>query len=131
VGLCVAHLRPQVLHVDTPERQAYLPLQLGVHAVKCLYRAIAVLGICLVCVSSFVIRADDPETTYDESEAPINLAAPVSVSPATNSPRTLQATRVGAGFRIRRVEDNSSAMDFVTPKRAPDSRLKLLCTLLC
>ena len=131
VGLCVAHLRPQVLHVDTPERQVYLPLQLGVRAVKCMHRAIAVLGICLVCVSSFVLRADDPETTYDESEAPTNLAAPASVSPPTNSPLTLQATRVGAGFRIRPVEDKSSAMDFVAPKRAHDSHLKLLCTLLC
>jgi hypothetical protein len=40
---------------------------------------IAILGICIVFCASIALPIDDPETPFNESEAPVSLATPVAI----------------------------------------------------
>lgn len=46
--------------------------------VKCLRWIIAIAGICVLLSCSTTVQTDDPETPYNESEAPFNLIAAVN-----------------------------------------------------
>jgi len=52
---------------------------------KYLYWMILIFGIMQISVSLVVSQVDDPETQYDESEAPVNLAYPVSLSAVSST----------------------------------------------
>src|SRR5262249_21631762 len=52
---------------------------------KYLYWMIVIFGIMQIPVSLVVSQFDDPETQYDESEAPVNLAYPVSFSAVSST----------------------------------------------
>ena len=95
---------------------------------------IVVFGIFLVSVLSIAAPVDDPGTAYDETESPVNLTIPVSI---TGIARTILITvehpvTISRGQRVGR--DASTTLCAITAKRAlpvSHSRLNLLCTLLC
>jgi hypothetical protein len=93
---------------------------------------IAVLGICMVFLSSIAVPIDDPETPYNESETPVNLATPVVINTASVVPH---ASRLISLFRIQSVSWNDGATKCALTSRRgallSNSRLKRLFTLLC
>jgi hypothetical protein len=103
--------------------------------VKYLAWTIVVFGMFLICVSVAVVRVDNPETAYDESETPFNIVA----LPNTNTvvrPPSVRVDRAITKFRLQQVGLNDGAMRYATttmlatyPSRF---QLKLLNeTLLC
>ena len=90
----------------------------------------------LICGSSVsVLRVDDPETAYDESETPFNLVAPVSTNIVVRPP-TVRVDRPITMFRLQRVGRNDGAMTYTTTTMLAiypaQFRLKLLNkALLC
>jgi hypothetical protein len=104
--------------------------------VKYLAWTIVVVGIFLICVSSVaVVRVDDPETAYDESETPFNIVASLSTNTVLRPP-TVRVDRAIKMFRLQRVGLNDSAMTYATTTMlaAYPSRFRLNLlneTLLC
>jgi hypothetical protein len=102
--------------------------------VKYLRWIIVVFGIFPISVLSIAVRVDDPETAYEETESPVNLTIPVSI---TRIARTILITvehpvAISRGQRVCR--DARTTVYAITAKRAlpvSHSRLNLLCTLLC
>jgi len=96
---------------------------------------IVVFGITLIFVSSIVPPIDDPETQYDESETPVNLAYPHSLSTVTGTNVATQVSRPMTISRRQQVvgKDGSTTYAMKAKRIAHTSpfRLKLLCTLLC
>ena len=91
---------------------------------------IVILGI-FVCLSSIVPRVDAPETAYDETDAPVNLATPFVAR--TNI--VVPAGQVVAMPREQQIASNSDTPVHVAMlkpgMRVSHSLLDLLCTLLC
>jgi hypothetical protein len=91
---------------------------------------IVILGI-FVCLSSIIPRVDAPETAYDETDAPVNVATPLVAR--TNV--VMPAAHIVAISREQQVAWKSdTAMHIAMPKpvlRVSHSLLDLLCTLLC
>ena len=120
--------------IDKVQSQAYLFVQLGAGSVNNLQRTIAVFGICLVSISLVVSPIDDPETTYNESEIPVNVATPVSVSATESIQLTLRATSSTTIFPVQRMRGNRYRMrtEPVTERmHGPHFRFNLCHTLLC
>jgi hypothetical protein len=101
--------------------------------VKRLHWTIIVLGICVVSISSLVLRVDDPLTAYDESETPVYLATSVS-TPADASTHLIVERPIGI-VRGHRTGWDVAAMRYATIAkngvRPSHSALKLPCPLLC
>ena len=100
---------------------------------KRLHGTVAVLGMLLVFLSSVALPIDDPETPYNESDAPITVASP----DALNTVRATQLFEVSgtiAVFRGQRVgrDDDAIARNQArtrdTPSKSPS---QFLSTLRC
>jgi hypothetical protein len=102
---------------------------------KALQRMLAVVGICMVLFSSIAVRVDDPETSYDESEAPINSAALVVTNIAAQPNPLVQAGSAPAVVRPEGAGSHKNSTGSASALRQgignSRSRLKLLCTLIC
>lgn len=119
--------------IDKPYLREYFWVELGLTSVKRRHwMSVLFLLAAAVCVSA-VPRADSPETTFNESDAPVNLAPPVLpglrvAPPAVDPTAILPALSVycpGCALNTLPVE----------PALAPRQRdhhslLSLLCTLL-
>ncbi|HWJ48066.1 MAG TPA: hypothetical protein VNS62_10455 [Candidatus Udaeobacter sp.] len=97
---------------------------------KGLHWTTVVLGICVVSISSLVLRVDDPLTAYDESATPVYLAASVSIHFGLTPNRIAsRSVTIGRGWR------DLSAMSYATSAghrtRASHPKVKVLCPLLC
>jgi len=105
-------------------------LNLG-RPVKCLQWIIVILGIGLVSLAPILPRVDAPETVYDETDTPVNLATPAVVGTNLTKPReTLPA------IREEQPEwwEPHIATHEVAPKlgmRDSHSLLSRLCKFLC
>ena len=92
---------------------------------KGLHSTVIGLGIVLS-ISSIALRVDDPATSYDESETPFNLVAPVSFNIVAPPARVREGRRITTLGR-RRVRRNDGATTYPS-----QFHLKLLSkTLLC
>jgi hypothetical protein len=103
--------------------------------VKRLQATLAVLVFCVVFLSSITFPIDDPNTSYDESESPLTLITPVAVSSLADI-QLMQASSTIAMLRKQQGLLNVRAMNgsiVENPELCPppNSRFKLLCTLLC
>lgn len=88
---------------------------------KILHSMVAIVGVSLVCVCLIVIRADDPETAYDESEIPVAVAIPVTIGIPVNP---LVTANSGWSTNARVLPKNQ------IPHSAKNRRERL-CTFLC
>ena len=99
--------------------------------VKCLRWMIAIAGTCLLTICSTTVQTDDPETPYNESEAPFNLIAIVSVDTVVR-PLTTCLDRPITVVRLHQdgaIIQTMSGMSATCPSHL---RLKLLSkALLC
>jgi hypothetical protein len=98
---------------------------------KYLRWTIVIFGVCFVCLSSIVPRVDSPETAYNETDAPANLATPAVAQP---NPVTPTVHSVVIPREQRAWWEPVAATRLVTLKlkvRVSHSLLDLLCTLLC
>jgi hypothetical protein len=91
---------------------------------------VAFLGISLVALCLIVIRADDPETAYDESETPVTLAIPIALATAVNRQLILNSGR-STNVRVHAHKRIPCRVAKTQRLRAPQICLELLCTLLC
>ena len=122
--------------IDKSHLPAYSPFPAwGGRPVNRLRWTIAVLGMCLICISSMALRVDDPKTPYVESETPFNLIAPAGNNSVVRPHFTARVSRPITMFqaqRLGRYDDALmyaiSAMRAICPLQA---RPNLLCTLLC
>jgi hypothetical protein len=73
---------------------------------------IVVLGI-VVSISSIPLRADNPETPYDESETTLNLLAPDNINTVVRPP-IVRVSLDLAMFRVQTKAWNDSAMRYAT-----------------
>jgi hypothetical protein len=98
---------------------------------KCLQWMVVILGISLVSLAPIIPRVDLPETVYDETDTPVNLATPVAVGTNLTKPREkLPANREEKrGWWEPHIATHEAA-----PKlgmRDSHSVLSLLCKFLC
>lgn len=106
-------------------------MQLGVRAVRSLHAIVAIIGISVVCVCLVVIRADDPETAYDESETPVSVATPI-VGTTVNSPLVSDARHPGADVGMEAESPrNPQVVKDTRGMIAVGIRLERLCKFLC
>ena len=96
---------------------------------------IAVFGMCVVILSSIVVPIDDPETRYDESEAPVAFATPAAVDMSARS-RVIEliADPVAILKGLGKDCDNGAMKSASTVQRegcTSRSQFKLLSTLRC
>jgi hypothetical protein len=92
------------------------------------------LGICVVSISSMVLRVDDPETAYNESEAPVNFAIPFSNNTVADTHLIIRVSRPITIVRGEQAGDNAAIMyeSMAKPGKSDShSRLKFLRALLC
>jgi hypothetical protein len=111
-----------------------IPPQLGVLSMVCLRWIIVVCGIFLICTTSIAVRVDNPETAYNETEAPISLTVPVSVIRVDKTSLTVIEHLVTGFGRQRAYKDVGASIYPITAKRVlPGSRspLNFLSTLIC
>lgn len=83
---------------------------------------------------SMAFRVDDPETAYNESDTPINLAIPMATDLAANVKPLVQTSVIGIAARGLRLDQGNGLIKSVTTVqcgRGSKPRLKLLCTLIC
>ena len=100
-------------------------------AVKCLHWIIVILGVSLFAVAPIVTRVDAPETAYDETDAPVNLATPIAVGINFILPNDRRGTisREQPGSPQSASKPHEVAL---TPgMHDSHSLLSLLCTFLC
>lgn len=118
--------------LDSTGRRELLSNHLGCQAVKQTHCVLVLLLLGTVACASTVPPVDDPETAFDEGDAPISLALPtllrITLSPpAADSiilPRPTLCSRVWG-------VDNSVHRPSPRPnRRSPYSLQKLLCTFL-
>ena len=102
---------------------------------KHLYCALAALEACIVLLLSMTIPIDDPETAYNKSETLINFATPVAIYPAVDANPLVKVRGHVTFIRRLRLDQGNGSMKFSATVRrttsASDSRLKLLCALIC
>jgi hypothetical protein len=98
-------------------------------------RTLAVLGICLVVFSLMTLPADDPETSYNESEAPISSAALMAgniVADANPLTQVKDPTSLVRRERTAWHESSTNSAEIVQAHSGElNSCLTLLCTLIC
>jgi len=97
---------------------------------KYLYWMIVIFGIMQISVSLVASQVDDPETQYDESEAPVNLAYPDTLSAISS---TDLATQVFC-CPVTISRTHGSALYLMQGERVthtPRLRLDFFCPLLC
>jgi hypothetical protein len=96
---------------------------------------LAVLGIFVILLSSIALPIDDPETPYNESDIPINLAIPVAIDITANANPLHEARVMGAVVRGLPLDQDNGRMKFAKSVQrrtsGSNSSLKLLCTLIC
>jgi hypothetical protein len=98
---------------------------------KYLRWTIVIFGVCFVSLSSIVPPVDSPETAYNETDAPANLATPLVARPnlVTPAAHSVVIPREQQGWW-----EPVTAMQVVTLRlgiRVSHSLLDLLWTLLC
>lgn len=103
---------------------------------KRLQATIAVLVLCMVFLSSITFPIDDPKTSYDESEFPLTLIITPIAASTVEGIHPAQVSSTVAMFRKQRGPLNVRAMKGAIVENSelcssPNSRIKLLCTLLC
>ena len=95
---------------------------------------IVVFGMCVVSVSSVAPPTDDPETPYNESDAPITFAIPAAIN-ATGAIQRLDVRSTIAIFLGQRVgrddEVIAPAIKSEHGIHSPNPQAKLLSTLRC
>jgi hypothetical protein len=98
-------------------------------------RTLAVLGICLVVFSLMTLPVDDPETSYNESETPINSAALVDgnfVADANPLTQVKHPTSLVRRERTAWHESSTNSAEIMQAHSGDSSScLTLLCTLIC
>lgn len=94
--------------------------------VKCLHWIIVILGMGLVSLAPIIPRVDVPETVYDETDVPVNLATPVVVGTSLTKPNEKLGT-----IREEQVESwqPDIATHDVASKPGVDDSHSLLCVL--
>lgn len=87
----------------------------------------------MILCSLISLPVDDPETSYNESETPISSAAIVEYIAAYSNPLVEVRDTVTVVPAKREAWDNSiTSADTVRQSTCnSNSRLKLLCTLIC
>ena len=102
---------------------------------KRLHYTLAALEVCMVLVLSMARPIDDPETAYDESETPINFATPLAIDPSADANPLVDAVGLVTVIRRQELSRANNSVEFATMLRdttsVSDSRLKLLCMLIC
>jgi hypothetical protein len=133
IGACCP--KTQAFHVDRVIPRAYRFGKFGVPPVKRLRCMVGVLGICLISISPIELRADNPETAYNETESPVNFAPTPSITAVTITNRVAHVgRRTPISRRQRVVWNNGRTMCATTAKlgtHASNPRLNLFCTLRC
>jgi hypothetical protein len=92
------------------------------------------LEVFILVLLSMAFRVDDPETVYNESDTPINLAIPTAIDVAANVRPLVESRIIGTAVRGQRMDQGNSSMKFVTTvlrKSGLTPHLKLLFTLIC
>ena len=97
---------------------------------KCLHWIIVILAIGLVSLAPIVPRLDAPETVYNETDTPVNLATPVVVGTGFTKPSEKPAA-IGEERAGSREPYSAHAMEPESGVRDSHSLLTLLCTHLC
>src|ERR1700758_2099982 len=96
IGACCP--KTQAFHVDRVIPRAYRFGKFGVPPVKRLRCMVGVLGICLISISPIELRADNPETAYNETETPVNFAPTPSITAVTITNRVAHQFPEGSGW---------------------------------
>jgi hypothetical protein len=99
--------------------------------VKCLHWIIVIVGIGLISLRPIVPQIDAPETAYNESDSPVDLATPVVVG--------INLTMPGEKLRLIPAEERVSCKPGITRREVSlkpgmsdsHSWLTLLCKFLC
>jgi hypothetical protein len=98
--------------------------------VKCLHWIIVILAIGVVSLAPIVPRVDAPETVYNETDTPVNLATPVVVGTSFTKPSEKPAA-IGEERGRSREPYIAHAMGPEPGVRDSRSPLSLLCKFLC
>ena len=101
---------------------------------KRLAGTVAQLGMLLVFLSSMALPIDDPETAYNESDAPMTFASPAALN-TVGANQLLEVSNSSTVFREQRVgRDNDAtthAMNSEHGIRRSNPQITLLSTLRC
>ena len=99
---------------------------------KYLYWMIVIFGIMQISVSLVVSQFDDPETQYDESEAPVNLAYPVSFSAVSSTDLVTHVFRCPVTIsRTQQMVGKHGSVKGERVTHPPRLRLDFFCPLIC